>query len=669
MSEVGIRQAFQTALSYHQSGQWVEAEAIYRQILDVVPDMPAALHLLGVLAHQTGQHEEAAVLLQRSLAANPHNAAAHSSFGEIQRTLGEWEQAQACFERALALNPKLAPAHHHLGTVRAHFNQLEEARQCFEHALRQQPDYVEAHSNLGAVLLQLHRVPEARAALERAVELQPDHPDANHSLGIVLGQLYRSDEARQCFQRVLDVRPDDAEAYSNLGTVLKDVGQIGAAVACCRRAVALEPAFPGMHSNLIYVLHFDPETGPSALRAECARWDQRHAAPLRGCLRPPANAPDPARRLRVGYVSPDFRNHPVSNFIAALFAAHDRVCFEVHGYSTLEQPDEGTRRLQGLVDVWSDVADLSDEALAERIRADEIDILVDLTLHSAKNRLPVFARQPAPVQVSWLGYAGTSGLEGIGYRITDAFIDPPEAESGGAGPHERPVRLPDSWCCYEPPVDSPPVRALPALASGGAGGVTFGSLNQFGKCNERVLRLWARVLAAVPGSRLLLHCHEPAAMPMAAAILAHEGIDGARLRFAPWLPKREYLRLYEQIDVGLDPFPHNGMTTTCEALWMGVPVITLPGVLPVSRTGLSLLSCVGLQRLAARDEAEYVHIAADLASDLPRLAALRSGLREQMRCSPLMDAPRFATHLEAAFRMMWHRWCTETRESASPSGG
>ncbi len=665
MSEFSIAQTFQAAFASHQTGRLAEAEVLYREILKVAPDMPSALHLLGVLAHQTDRHEEAIGLLKRSLAAHPNNAAALSSLGELYLTTDEPDQARVCFDRALGLNPKLAPAHHHLGTMLLRSRRLEEARECFERAVASRPDYFEAHRQLGTVLLDLNRLPEALVCFERAVTIQPDHAEAHNCLGIALERLHRSEEACRCFARAIDLRPDDAEAHNNLGNVLKGMAQIHAAVASYRRALTLTDDSPEIHSNLIYALHFDPETDAATLRAECARWERFHAAPLRHSVRPHTNDPDPLRRLRIGYVSPDFRNHPISNFIAPLLAAHDGTRFEVHCYSDVEHADQGTARLQSLADCWHRVSDLSDDALAGQIRADGIDILVDLALHSEKNRLPVFARKPAPVQVSWLGYAGSSGLTSIDYRVTDALIEPPGLDNGTDWPPEQSLRLPASWCCYEGPGDAPPVGSLPALADGGAHGVTFGSLNQFGKCNERVFRLWARVLGAVPGSRLLLHCHEPAALNAARLTLEREGIVGSRLRSAPWMPKRDYLRLYDQIDVGLDPFPHNGMTTTCEALWMGVPVVTLAGTLPVSRTGLSLLTTVGLPEWAVRNEDDYVRLAAQVAGDLPSLAALRDGLREQMRHSPLMDAPRFVAHWEASFRLVWQRWCILATQEGS----
>jgi len=299
---------------------------------------------------------------------------------------------------------------------------------------------------------------------------------------------------------------------------------------------------------------------------------------------------------------------------------------------------------------------VSDTRLEEMIREDRVDILVDLAMHTPGNRLPVFARQPAPVQVTWLAYPGGTDLPGIGYRLTDAHLDPPGSHSRElAWPAEEPVRLPDCWCCYDPIGESPEVNSLPALSERG---VTFGSLNNFAKAHEGVLALWARALTAVRGSRLVMLCPEGRARERVRAFFGARGIDARHVEFVGLLPRWEHLKLYQRIDIALDPFPYNGMATTCDALWMGVPVLTLPGEMPVSRAGLSLLSSVGLEALAASSEEDFLRIAVELAADLPRLAELRATLRARLQGSPLMDAPRFARNLEAAYRSIWERWCS-----------
>jgi protein O-GlcNAc transferase len=322
-----------------------------------------------------------------------------------------------------------------------------------------------------------------------------------------------------------------------------------------------------------------------------------------------------------------------------------------------------TERLRALAGGWRNTAGVSDARLAEMIREDEVDILVDLTLHTAGNRLPVFARQPAPVQAVWLGYPGGAGLHSIGYRLTDARLEPPGAESARFG--EEPVRLPDCWCCYQPIGEFPEINLLPAFS---AEGVTFGALNNFAKVHQGVLALWARALEAVKGSRLVMRCPEGQARERVQAFFGARGIAMERVEFVGFLSQSEYLKLHLRIDLGLDPFPYNGITTTCDALWMGVPVLTLPGETPISRAGLSLLSSIGLGELAAHSEEDYLRIAVELAGDLPRLADLRATLRSRMQTSPLLDAPRFARNFEATCRSMWQAWW-ERKGRAEPSPG
>ena len=650
-----IDQALEQAFRFHQEGDLGQAEPIYRLVLAVAPQHPVALHLLGVIAAQCGRHQDAAVFLERSLAVNPNDAVAQMNYGEIQRALGRFEQAQASHERALALRPDYADAHNNLGMVLLHFRRLEEARQHFERALTLRSDYAEAHINLGNVWLILERPNEAYDCYERALALRPDFCQIHNNLGAVLQRLHRFDEARRFFEQALALAPNFPDAHRNLGTLLRDLGETEASLGHYRRALDLQPESASAHSTLIFALNFDPETDPDTLRSGCNDWDRQHALPLRASLRPHTNDPDPQRRLRIGYVSADFRIHAVSYFITPLLAAHDHAQVEVHCYSSTNQADASTNRLQHLVGGWHDIASRSDEAVAEQIRADSIDILVDLGLHTSENRLLVFARQPAPVQVSWLGCPGSTGLESIAFRLTDARMEP--AGGGESQSREEPVCLPDCWCCFDPLEQTPPVGGLPALTN--TAPLTFGALNNFSKVQTPTLRLWGRVLAAVPGSRLLLRCPPGRARERTAALLRERGgIEAGRLEFVGHQPTRDdYLRLYQRVDVALDTAPYNGMTTTCEALWMGVPVITLPGMLSVSRAGFSLLSTVGLEEFVARDETDYVRIAAFWAGHLPQLAALRAGLRERMRRSPLMDAPRFARHVEAAYRMMWQRWC------------
>jgi predicted O-linked N-acetylglucosamine transferase (SPINDLY family) len=401
---------------------------------------------------------------------------------------------------------------------------------------------------------------------------------------------------------------------------------------------------------------FSPAFDDRALLAEAARWEEQHAAPLRRFILPHANRPDADRRLKVGYVSPNFWRHVICHFLAPLLEGHDHAAFEIYCYASVKRPDQTTARFRKSADVWRDVLGMSDEALSAQVRADGIDILVDLTQHMADSRLLAFARKPAPVQVAWLAYPGTTGLRSIDYRFTDAWLEPDGAP--GLESVERPVRLPDSWFCFDPIDEYPQPGELPALRTGQ---VSFGCLNNFCKVNDAVLQLWARVLQAVPGSRLLLRCPpDSATRDRVWQFFASQGIAAERVELLRRTRTREeFLQLFARIDVALDPFPYNGGTTTCEALWMGIPVLTLPGAVAVSRLGLSILSTVGVAEFVAGSEEAYVQLAARLAGDLPRLAQLRSGLRARMQASVFMDGPRFARNVEHAYRDLWRAWCAQ----------
>ena len=369
-------------------------------------------------------------------------------------------------------------------------------------------------------------------------------------------------------------------------------------------------------------------------------------------IQPHPNDRSPDRRLRVGYVSPNFGNHPVGRFLLPLLESHDRTSFETFCYASVDIPDAMTDRCRTHADVWRDVHQLSDEQLANTIRQDQIDILVDLTMHMGNNRLLVFARKPAPVQVTYLAYCGTTGLSTMDYRLTDPYLDPPGEVEGFYS--EQSVRLPETYWCYRPAIETPPVHALPALT---VGRVSFGSLNNFCKVTPPVLATWSRLLQAVPGARLLLHARTGSHRDRVRRFLTEQGVLAERVVFIDFQPMTEYFDVYEQVDVALDPFPYGGGTTTCDALWMGVPVVSLAGPRAVGRGGLSILSNLGLSDWVAHDAEQYVQIAVGLVSDLLRLSNIRATLRQRMQSSVLMDAPRFARNIEAAYREMWRRWC------------
>jgi protein O-GlcNAc transferase len=642
-----------------ERGRLDEAIAAYHRAIQLDPSFPEIHNNLGIALRERGRLDEAIAAYQRAIQLKPDMSGAHNNLGDALAEQGQLGEAIAAYHRALQLKPDYPDALYNLANALRDRGQLDEAIAAYRRALALKPDMPEAHNNLGVALAGLSQLDEAIAAYHRALALRPGYPDPHHNLGNALRDQGRLDEAVAAYRRALDLQPGFQGARNNLANTLRDRGQLDEAIAEYRHALELQPDQPWTHSNLIHTLHYHPDHNSRTISDEHRRWVRQFSDPLKPFLLPHTNNPDPNRPLRIGYVSPDFRDHPVGRFLLPLFERHDREQFEILCYSGVARPDWMTERLRALVQpnrgdptaAWRNTLGVSDARLAEIIRDDAVDILVDVTMHTADNRLPLFARQPAPVQVTWLAYPGSTGLPAIGYRLTDSHMDPPnEAPSWSV---EQPVRLPDSWCCYDPVGGSPEINALPALSTRS---VTFGSLNNFAKVHDGVLALWSRVLSAVKESQLLMFCPEGQSRQRVQAFFSARGIAPKRLELVSYLKHWEYLKLYHRIDLALDPFPCNGMTTTCDALWMGVPVLTFPGATPASRAGLSLLSSAGLPSLAASSEEDYVRIATDLTANLLRLADLRATLRPQMQASPLMDAPHFTRNIEAAYRAMWKRW-------------
>jgi protein O-GlcNAc transferase len=467
----------------------------------------------------------------------------------------------------------------------------------------------------------------------------------------------RLGEAVQAFRRALAVKPELAETHFYLGNALWNQGQITAALASYRSAIALAPGHAAARSNLAFTLNYDAEANPSEILAAHRAWAglfHRSNALLQSY----ANSREPTRRLKIGYVSGDLREHAVSSFFEPLLTSHDHRAFEIFCYSSLEAADEDktSARLRSHADHWIRIIRRSDESVAARIRRDRIDILVDLGGYTTRSRIKVFAVKPAPVQVTWLGYLNTTGQPAMDYRVTDATVDPVgEADRFNS---ERLVRLETGSFCYRPYDRAPPVAAPPALE---AGHVTFGSFNDLPKLTSCVIRMWAKVLHVVPRSRLVIKTEQMRDAPTADMLrlrFAAEGIAAQRVDLLPWRVQTEHhLARYALIDIALDPFPFNGVTTTCEALWMGVPVVTLRGDRAYGRVGASLLGAVGLTQFIAEGPDDYGKKTIELSGNLDRLKRLRSTLRDRMRVSPLCDGSRFACAMEHAYHRMWRTWC------------
>ncbi|MDR3405570.1 MAG: tetratricopeptide repeat protein [Chthoniobacter sp.] len=633
-----------------EQGQLEDALVAFRKAVELEPGFADAHNNLGVVLARLGRYEPAVVACSRALQLRPGHGEAYNNLGIALAGLARWEDAMAAYRRAIELQPIYPEAQNNLGNALKEQGLLADATMAYRRALELRPDYADAHCNLGIALAAQGFYAEALVEYHHAIRIQPGHVDAHNNLGIALVEQGRLDEAGAVYRQARQLNPGDAEVLNNQGNLRKDQGRIDEAVAAYRQALEMKPDDARTLSNLIYTLHFNSPYDGQVIAAEQRRWNRQIGESAKRFAGPQVNDCDPERPLRIGYVSADFRDHVIGRNVLPLFHNHDRRNFQIFCYSGVVRPDQITDEFRGDADRWRSTLGVTDEALARLIREDGVDILVDLAQHTAGNRLPVFAQQPAPVQVSFAGYPASAGVEAIGYRISDRYLEPERGDETG-----RVFLIESFWCCDPCGMDVP-VKELPAMASGR---VTFGSLNNFCKVNEPILRLWAKILARVKDSRLLILSAEGSHWERTLEVMEREGLEPHRVEFVVPRNRRAYLELYHRLDVVLDTFPYNGHTTSLDALWMGVPVVSLAGECAVSRAGLSQLSNLGLGDWVAHSEGEYVEIATRRAHGLPQLAELRRTLRARMEASVLMDGPRFALGIEAAYRTAWREWCRQ----------
>jgi predicted O-linked N-acetylglucosamine transferase (SPINDLY family) len=661
------------------------AELLYRSVLDQAPEHDDAMFLLSVLALQTGRLEEAAGLLEQAVRVAPQNALYLSNLGDVYRCLGRSSEAVAVLLMAIARKPDFAEAVYNLALTFEEQKDFDAAAACYERARELKPGLSQVAERLlsfrakqeaalvepvarqsstssmnasdglaalGETLRLGGRSDDAAAWYHVALKLNPRMPNVHTALGAIHAAADRYDEAIEHFRRALEIDENFPDTRGYLAAALGDSGHVEESQVLHREVVDRNPDDPNAHSVLLFNMPFWPNVTPKDILAEARTWNDRHAAALAAKALPHDNDRSAERRLRIGYVSPDFQTHVQSLFTIPLLQNHDHGQFEIVCYSSADRPDRLTQRIRGYADLFREVGALSDAALSDVIRRDRVDILVDLTMHMTDRRLLVFARRPAPVQVCWLAYPGTTGLETMDYRLSDPFLDPPDSNTDVYS--ERTLRLPDSFWCYDPLTDVPEVSSLPALATGR---VTFGCLNHFRKINEGVLRLWAEVLGAVPRSRLLFMAPRGSARDRVRSMFDQARVEAGRIEFVDRSGRLDYLGKYRDIDVCLDTFPYNGHTTSLDALWMGVPTVTLRGETVVGRAGVSQAMNLGLPELIATTPDEYVRIASSLAANLDQLGELRRTLRDRMRRSPLMDGARFARNVESLYRDIWRRFC------------
>ncbi len=713
---LSLAEALQLAIRQHQAGHLSQAEAIYRQVLEVAPNHSEVLHLLGVIAAQRNNFAQSIELINQAIAIDNTVANFYSSLGIAWSGQQQWEKAIASFNQAITLNPNHQEVHHNLGNLFRHHNRWSESAHHYRQYLALNPNDAIVHHNLGLVLMQQGQLNEAVQCYQRALTLNPNNAETYHNLGYALSELGNLAKAIDCYYRALALAPKEAKTHKNLGEILRYQGQLEKAITAYRQALALNPNEAGIynnlgtvlsqvgklseaitcfqqalqldadflearsnlasallyqgqtqlaityykqalakqpnaltHSNLLFALHYTVAYDLATLFSEHQQFNKHYAVSVIPSLLKERQL---ASKLKIGYVSTDFHKHSVAYFFEPILAHHDHEQFEIFCYYNGTTTDKVTQRLQNYADHWINCNSWSDEVFVTEIRQAQIDILVDLNGHTNHNRLLVFTRKPAPIQVTYLGYPSTTGLTAIDYRITDNYVDPENRSDSFHS--EQPLRMPTSYFCYRPDEDSPPVNSLPVTEKGY---ITFGSFNNYAKLSTDILAIWAQVLNTIPNAKLLVKSrslNDPNTRQRFKQELAQFDIDSGRLILANYATSTAaHLSHYHQIDIGLDSYPYNGATTTCEALWMGVPVVTLVGEKPAARMGLSILSALGLTELIAHTSTEYVDICVKLAHDTAYLQQLRANLRTQMQNSPLMDAVTFTNHLEAAYQQMW----------------
>jgi predicted O-linked N-acetylglucosamine transferase (SPINDLY family) len=690
-----IMRDMEAAVACHRSGDLISAAGLYQGVLKRFPDQPDALHFLGVIAGEMGEIEKAVKLIDRSLQLDPRNAVFFNNYGNVLRQAGAPMDATAAYRRAVRFAPDYAVAHNNLGIALSRCGEPEKAEKSFRRAIKIEPAYFDAHNNLGTCLYIQRRIKESESAFRDAVAADPGQPSGYNNLANALAMLGRTDEAEATCRKALAKDPDHAsthvvfgglleaggrfteaedayrtalrlhdespEAWNNLGNLLRAEARHTEAIEAFRTALELQPANAMAHSNLLFSIAFEPHMTGEILLAEAKSWNQRHAAETKDNAKaraiPHPNQPDKARRLRVGYVSPDFREHAVGSFLAPLFDAHDRDQVEIFAYADVARPDRQTSWFEQRADNWRNTFGWADPRLVRQIRDDRIDVLIDVAGHTGGNRLLSFADRPAPVQASWLGYGGSTGVDAMGWRITDGRTDPDFSASHYC---EKLIRLPHSLFCYKPESEAPPVGPLPLDS---ADHITFGSFNNLSKIHDRAVSNWARAMSQVSGSRLVIKGRGLDDAGLRTRFLdrfAASGIAADRLDLIGYQQdKASHLSAISSVDLVLDTFPYSGATTTCEALWMGVPVVTIGGDRYVARMAAGLLGCVGLDELVAEDEDDYVNRVVALAADPDRLRHFRRALRDRVASSPLCDAGGFAAAMEQALRTMWCCWVDE----------
>ena len=641
---------------YRSLKKFREAISCYKKAVELNPTLDQTYMNLGIVLHDEGSIQEAIESYRRAIELNPVHFGAYNNLGLALQNQGKTEESIVAYQKAIQINPRVAEAHNNLANAYKNNGQRDDAKSSYQQAIALNPHYAEAFNNLGLLLKEEGYLDDAIANYQKALHIKSDYVDACNNQGAAYHAKGHLSEAMSYYQKAMEIDSQYVQAYNNFGSALKDSGNLSEAERYFRRALQIQSDYSVAYSNILFTMHYDEKQSPESVFSEHIKFAEQFEKPLKANQFSHLNEPVSDRRLKIGYVSPDFRTHSVAYFIEPALSAHNHNNVEIFCYADVVAPDDVTKRIQGFADHWVNIPGKPDDEVAELIRKDRIDILVDLTGHTGNNRMLLFARKPAPVQVTWIGYPATTGLSSIDYKIVDTYTDPPGITDRFYT--ETLIRMPGSFLSYLPPADCPEITDPPAILTGH---ICFGSFNNFSKVSSGTVGMWARILHSVPNSRLFLKAKcfsDEQTQRHAKAMFSKVNIDNDRIELLPWEPSTlPHLALYNRIDIGLDTFPYNGTTTTCESLFMGVPVITLAGSMHASRVGVSLLSNAGLPELIAQTPEEYISKSVDLACDMEKLKSLRSSLRSTVLRSPLTDAKGFTNYLEETYRRIWIRWC------------
>jgi protein O-GlcNAc transferase len=677
------QQEIQAILGLYNSGNFHVAARLANDLAVVFPNHPFAWKVLGAVYAQTGQFDKALVPMQQGVRLDPHNFESHTQLGALLQALGRINDAIASCREAIRLKPDYAPAHNNLGNALKELGCFNDAEASYLEAIRLKSDYAQAYSNLGAVLREQGRFNDAEASYREAIQIKPDFFQAHSNLGNSLSDMGRFTEAEACYRDAIKLNPDSAQVHSNLGNVLKELGRLDDAEASCREAIRLSPDYAQAHSNLgnalkelgrfsdadasyreairlksdfsqaysnlLFSQNYVESLIPEAALIQAQSYGAIFSLKAKAKFSMPRADSQPVK-LKIGFVSGDFRNHPVGYFTEGLLRHLDQSKFELHAFPTVPKQDDLTIRLKSLFRYWNPIFGKNDLDAASLIHSHNIQILFDLSGHTAHNRLPIFAYKPAPVQVSWLGYFATTGLPEIDYLLGDPHVTPSDEAHYFS---ERLWQMPETYLCFTPPVSGVSVGPLPALTNEY---VTFGCFNSLTKIGRPVVSLWSKVLHSLPRAKLFLKTKLLADTKARDRIIhqfADLDIELDRLILEGPSSRAQLLAAYNKVDIALDPFPYPGGTTSTEALWMGVPVLTLKGDRFLSHVGETIAHNSGQSDWIAHDHDDYVRKAVDYAADLHQLNRLRLNLRNKVVQSPLFDSQRFAKHFEYALQQMW----------------